>query len=127
MSVKADVLIIGGGIAGVSIARELSRYDLHVVLAEKEADVGWGQTKVSYAIRHPGARWPPGTLAQELVVKSNLILDQLIEELDIDFRRCGELILAFNRDELESLKIIKSQGENFQVQGLKRDDLITLY
>ena len=61
---STDVLIIGGGIAGTSIARELSRYELDVTLVEKEADVGWGQTKASYAICHPGARWAQGTLAQ---------------------------------------------------------------
>ncbi len=119
MSIKAHVLIIGGGIAGTSIARELSRYEVDIVLVEKEADVGWGQTKLSYAIRHPGARWSPGTLARELIVKSNLIFDRLIEELDIDFKRCGELILAFNPDELECLKVMKSRGEQIQVQGLE--------
>ena len=51
-----NILIIGGGISGISVSRELSKYDLDVTLVEKEADVGWGQTKASYANRHPGAR-----------------------------------------------------------------------
>jgi glycerol-3-phosphate dehydrogenase len=116
---KTDVLIIGGGAAGNAIARELSRYEGHVTLVEKEADVGWGQTKASYAIRHPGARWAPGTLAQSMIAKSNKIFDRLIEELDIDFRKLGELVLAFDRDEMAALKAMQKQGEHIGVTGLE--------
>jgi len=114
-----DVLIIGGGITGVSVARELSKYDVHVTLAEEEADVGWGQTKVSYAIRHPGARWTPGTVAQQMIAEGNQMMDQLIEDLDIEFKRSGELILAFSKEELESLKTMKKQAESIKVEGLE--------
>ena len=119
MSKKTDVLIIGGGISGISVARELSKYDLDVTLVEKEADVGWGQTKASYANRHPGARWPPGTLAQQMIAEANKMMDQLIEDLDIDFRRSGELVLAFNKDELEVLKTMKKQGDFINIEGLE--------
>ena len=119
MSKKTDVLIIGGGISGLSIARELSKYDVGVTLVEREADVGWGQTKASYAIRHPGARWAPGTLAQQMIAESNQIMDQLIEDLDIEFRTLGELVLAFTQEELETLKTIKKQGEHIKVEGLE--------
>jgi len=119
MSSKVDVVIIGGGIAGTAIARELSKYELDVILVEKEVDVGWGQTKASYAICHPGARWAPGTLAQEILAASNQIIDQLIDDLDVGFKRPGELILAFNGEELECLKAIKKQGEHIQIKGLE--------
>jgi glycerol-3-phosphate dehydrogenase len=119
LAIKTDVLIIGAGIAGCSIARELSKYELEVTLVEKEVDVGWGQSKASYAICHPGARWAPGTLAQELIAESNSRIDQLIDDLDVDFRRLGELILAFNDEELKCLKTIKKQGEHIQIEGLE--------
>jgi len=119
MSKKTDVLIIGGGISGLAVARELSKYHVDVTLVEREADVGWGQTKASYAIRHPGARWAPGTLAQEMIAESNQIMDQLIEDLDIQFRSLGELVLAFTQEELETLKTIKKQGEYIKVEGLE--------
>lgn len=122
MSSKADVLIIGGGIAGTAIARELSKYELDVTLVEKEVDVGWGQTKASYAICHPGARWAPGTLAQEMIAESNQVIDPLIDDLNVDFRRVGELILAFNDDELECLKAIKKQGEHIYIERLELVD-----
>jgi glycerol-3-phosphate dehydrogenase len=116
---KTDVLIIGAGIAGCSIARELSKYELEVTLVEKEVDVGWGQTKASYAICHPGARWAPGTLAQELIAESNSIIDQLTDDLDVYFRRLGELILAFSDEELECLKAIEKQGKHIHIDGLE--------
>jgi glycerol-3-phosphate dehydrogenase len=119
MPKKTDVLIIGGGISGISVSRELSKYDLDVTLVEKEADVGWGQTKASYANRHPGARWTPGTLAQQMIAEANQMMDQLIEDLDIDFRRSGELVLAFNKDELEVLKTMKKQGDFINIEGLE--------
>jgi len=126
MSLKTDVLIIGAGIAGTAIARELSKYELDVTLVEKEVDVGWGQTKASYAICHPGARWAPGTLAQEMIAASNHVIDRLIDDLDVDFRRLGELVLAFNEKELECLKAIKKQGKHIHIERLEIIDKIEL-
>jgi len=114
-----DVLIIGGGVTGLSVARELSKYNVHVTLVEKETDVGWGQTKASYAIRHPGARWAPGTLAQQMIAEGNRLMEQIIEDLDIEFKRSGELVLAFSKEELESLKTMKRHAEHIKVEGLE--------
>ena len=119
MGEATDVLIIGGGITGLSVARELSRYDTSVTLVEKEPDIGWGQTKASYAVRHPGARWAPGTIAQQMIAEGNRLMEQLIEELDLDFKKTGELVLAFSKEELEALKIMKKQGDAIMVQGLE--------
>jgi len=116
---STDVLIIGGGIAGTSIARELSRYELDVTLVEKEADVGWGQTKASYAICHPGARWAQGTLAQRMMAESHQVWDRLVEELDLELARIGELVLAFNEIDLQYIQRLKQQGEKNGIKGLE--------
>ena len=116
---KTDVLIIGGGISGLAVARELSRYEVDTTLVEREADVGWGQTKASYAIRHPGVRWPSGSLAQQMIVKGNRLMDQLIKDLDIEFKAVGELVLAFNPAELAALAFMKKAGERIRVRGLE--------
>lgn len=116
---STDVLIIGGGIAGTSIARELSRYALDVMLIEKESDVGWGQTKASYAICHPGARWAQGTLAQRMMAESHQVWDRLVEELDLELARIGELVLAFNEIDLQYIQALKQQGEKNGIKGLE--------
>ncbi|MGB9627096.1 MAG: NAD(P)/FAD-dependent oxidoreductase [Thermodesulfobacteriota bacterium] len=116
---KTDVLIIGAGIAGTSIARELSKYKLKVVLVEKEPDVGWGQSKASFGICHPGARWPHGSLAQRMMYESHQLWDQLIDDLEIEFHRIGELVLAFNHEEVQHIQTLKTQGEKNGVQGLE--------
>lgn len=114
-----DVLIVGGGITGLSVARELSKYEVDIMLVEREADIGWGQTKASYAIRHPGARWTPGTLAQQMIAEGNRLMDRLIKDLDVEFKRLGELVLAFSKVELESLKTMKRQAEYIGIEGLE--------
>jgi glycerol-3-phosphate dehydrogenase len=119
MSNNPDVLIIGGGIAGTSIARELSRYELDAMLVEKEVDPGWGQTKASYAICHPGARWAQGTLAQKMMVESHQIWNQLVEDLDLELSRIGELVLAFNEGDLQYIHALKNQGEHNGIKGLE--------
>ncbi len=116
---KTDVLIIGAGITGTSIARELSKYEVKVTLVEKEPDVGWGQSKASFGICHPGARWPHGSLAQRMIHESHQGWDQLIDELEIEFQRIGELVLAFNEEEIQHLQLLKAQGEKNGVQGLE--------
>jgi glycerol-3-phosphate dehydrogenase len=119
MSRTKDVLIIGGGIAGTSIARELSRYELDVTLLEKESDLGWGQTKASYAICHPGARWAQGTLAQRMMTESHGVWDQLVEDLDIELARIGELVLAFTEADVQYIHALKKQGEDNGIKGLE--------
>jgi glycerol-3-phosphate dehydrogenase len=119
MSTQTDVLIIGGGIAGTSIARELSKYELHVMLIEKESDLGWGQTKASYAICHPGARWKQGTLAQRMMAESHAVWEQLVRDLDIELAQIGELVLAFNEEEIQYIHALKKQGDENGVKGLE--------
>lgn len=129
MATKTDVLTIGGGIAGLSIARDLSRYELDVMLVEKETDVGWGQTKASYAICHPGARWAQGTLAQRMMVESHRVWDRLVEDLDLELSRIGELVLAFNETDLHYLHALKEQGRKNGIPGLEildRDETLRL-
>lgn len=87
---KPDVLVIGGGISGCSIARELTRWDLDVLLVDKEADLAVQASGRNDGEVHPGVDLGRGTLKQNYVVRGNRMFDRLCQELDVPFRRCGQ-------------------------------------
>jgi glycerol-3-phosphate dehydrogenase len=114
-----DVAIIGGGVVGCAIARELSRYQLRVVLVEKCAEVGFGTTKTNSGIIHAGHHSPPDTLKGRLAVRGNQLFDSLRQELSFGFRRIGELVVAQREEDLPVLDGLKAQGEKKGVPGLE--------
>ena len=84
-----DVIIIGGGVTGAAIARELSRYRLKIVLLEKEAELAFGVSKSNSGIIHPGTQNPPDSLKGKLCVAGNILTRQLAKELGADFNESG--------------------------------------
>ncbi len=119
MADRYDVVIIGGGVIGCALARELSRYRLKTVLLEKNAEVGFGTSKTNSGIIHPGHDTPLSTLKGRLVVRGNSLFDQLCSELHFGFRRIGELKVALQPEDLETLKKLKAQGDEKGVPGLE--------
>lgn len=105
-----DVAIIGAGVIGCSIARELSKYDLKIALFERDNDVGNATTKANSAIIHAGYDAKPGTLKGKLNAKGNLMFDELCRELEVPFKRIGSLVLAFDDEEMKTLKKLYDQG-----------------
>lgn len=118
-NLKADVVVVGAGIIGSAIARELSRYQLDIILLEKEADVAMGTSKANSAIVHAGFDNKPGTLAAKLNVEGNAMFEQVSEELDVPFKRIGSLVVATSEEEMETLQELKARGENNGVPGLE--------
>jgi glycerol-3-phosphate dehydrogenase len=101
---KADVVIIGGGVIGCSIARELSKYKLKTLLIEKSNDIGCGTTKANNAMVHTGIGEKKGTLKQKLCIKGYKKFEQLSKELKFPYRKNGLLILL-TKDALKKYKI----------------------
>ena len=99
-----DVAIIGGGIIGTATARELSKYQLKVVVIEKEAEVGWGTTKANSGIVHAGFHEEPGTLKAKYCFPGNQMFPQLCDELDVCFEQNGILMVARNEEEWETFR-----------------------
>ncbi len=91
---SADVVVIGGGIVGTAVLRELSRYDLKCVLLEKEPDVALGTTKANSAILHAGFDAPTGSLKAITNVRGNKLYHELEKELDLDIKWTGSLVAA---------------------------------
>ena len=91
---KADVVIVGGGVVGCFIARELSRYDLDIVLVEKGEDVAVGTTKANNAMVHTGIGEKMGTLKQKLCVEGHRMYEKVAEELKVPYKKCGMWIIT---------------------------------
>ncbi len=114
-----DVIIIGGGIVGCVIARELTRYHLKTLLLEKEVDVGFGTSKSNSGIIHAGHHTAPSTLKGKLEWEGNQVWDNLHDELGFGFKRIGELTVAQTEADLRTLERLQRQGEVKGVPGLE--------
>ncbi|MBY0755930.1 FAD-dependent oxidoreductase [Clostridium sardiniense] len=114
-----DVVIIGGGVIGGNIARELSKYKLEVCMIEKEEDVSCGCSKANSGIVHGGYADTPGTLKSELCVKGNRMFADLEKDLNFGYRETGSLVLAFSDEEKEHLEKLYNDGIENGVRGLK--------
>jgi glycerol-3-phosphate dehydrogenase len=114
-----DVCIIGAGVVGLNIARELAKYQVKVCVLERNEDVGCGCSKANSGIVHGGYSDEPGTLKAELCVKGNRMYEQLEQELNFGYRKTGSLVLAFAEEELPTLRQLHDYGTQNGVQGLQ--------
>ena len=89
-----DVAIIGAGVSGCAIARELSRLDARVCVIEAEDDVCCGTSRANSAIVHAGFDTQPGTLMARLNVEGTSLMPDLCQELDVDFSAIGSLVVC---------------------------------
>ena len=114
-----DAIIIGAGVVGCAVARELSRYALQIAVLEKEEDVCAGTSKANSAIVHAGFDAETGTLKARFNVEGCRMMGDLAEELDIPFRRNGSLVVALSEEDIPKLEELKARGEANGVSGLK--------
>ncbi|MEG2002681.1 MAG: NAD(P)/FAD-dependent oxidoreductase [Clostridia bacterium] len=87
---KFDVVVIGGGISGTSILRELSKWKINAILLEKESDIAMQATGRNDGEVHPGVDLGKGSLKQKYVIKGNAMFDKLCADLDVPFKRVGQ-------------------------------------
>lgn len=113
-----DVAVIGGGVTGSSVARELSRYDMKVCLLEKEEDVCSGTSKANSAIVHAGYDAEYGSMKARFNVEGNRMMEELSKQLDFEFKRNGSLVLCFAEEDMGSLKCLYEKGIKNGVEGL---------
>ncbi|TVR67989.1 MAG: FAD/NAD(P)-binding oxidoreductase [Spirochaetaceae bacterium] len=105
-----DIAIIGAGVSGACIARQLSAYETDVTLLEKEVDVSFGVSKANSGIIHGGFHHSPRYLKTRLEIQGNLMFDRLQRELDFPFSRCGILVVAMNEEEMKYISHLYTQG-----------------
>ena len=114
-----DIIVIGAGVVGCSIARELSKYNLDVLVVEKNSDVSEGISKGNSGIVHAGYNEKIGTLKAKLNIEGNKIFADLSRDLQFPFKRNGAFILAFSDEEMKTLESLKENGEKLGVEGLE--------
>ena len=118
-----NVLIIGGGVVGCSVARELSRYNVNVAVLEKEDDVGWGTSCRNSGVVHAGFNNKPGTLMAKFCVEGNRSFKELCHQLDVPYKKIGKLVVAKKKEEINELQKLKLQGDTNGVDNLQIIDL----
>ena len=119
---RADVVIVGGGIVGTAIARELSRYDLRVVVLEKHPDLGMGTSKANSGILHAGFDALPGTHKASLNVRGNALYHELEAELGIRLKWIGSLVVALDEHDFAVLSDLLRRGK---ANGVPRLELLS--
>ena len=129
MKTVYDVAVIGGGVIGGTILRELSKYKLSSVLLEKGSDVSLGQSRANSGIVHAGFDALPGTLKAKFNVLGNKMMKDYAEELGVKFKNNGSLVIGYNDKDLKILAGLLERGKRNGVDGLKiidREKLVEL-
>lgn len=124
---KTDVVVIGAGAVGCAIARELSKYNVDVLVVDMRDDVGGNASKSNSAIIHSGYDAAPGTLESQLVVAANPMYDQLCSDLEIPFRRIGAVLPAITDEQFARLPEIKEKAFKnhvYDVEYLSKEQML---
>lgn len=114
-----DVVIIGAGVVGGMVARELARYRLDVAIVEREGDVAMGATKANSAIVHAGFDAQSGTLKAKLNVRGSELMPAVTKALGVKYRRNGALVVGFSEEDKATLADLLARGQRNGVAGLE--------
>ena len=124
-----DIAIIGAGVIGGMVARELSKYDLKIVMLEKLSDVSLGATRANSAIVHAGFDAKPGSLKAKLNVRGSEMMESVARELGVKYSRCGSIVVGFDEEDKKTLEGLLERGEKNGVKGLRlveREELLKI-
>ncbi len=114
-----DVAVIGGGVVGCAVLRELSRYDLKLLLVERESDLAEGVSKGNSGVIHAGFNVPAGSLKAKTNVAGLGLIYPLAAELGIPHKKTGKLVVALEDEDRPRLEELLAEGEKSGVPGLE--------
>ncbi len=129
MEYKTDLLIIGGGVIGCAVARELSRYEAGIILLEAAGDVAEGASKANSGIVHAGYDAVPGSLKALYNVEGAREMPELCEKLGVPYRQSGALVIGFTEEDRATLRELLERGVKNGVPELKiieRDEILAM-
>ncbi len=116
---KTDILIIGGGIIGCAIARELSRYDIKILLVDKESDIGLHQSSRNDGMVHPGVMPSPGSKKAHYNVLGNKMFEAIAKNLNVPYRTVGTYVM-FENEMLDLLgRALLQRADKNGVKGVR--------
>lgn len=124
---KVDVLVIGGGISGASILRELSKYNISALLAEKDSDLAAGQSSRNGGVVHVGLNYKKDSLRLKYCVKGNKMFKEMCSDLKVPFYKTGQVTYARRKIEMFALKIAAKGGKKKgidELEILSREELL---
>ena len=117
--IQTDILIAGAGITGTSLARELSRYDVSVLVLDRGSDIAEGATKANSGIVHAGYDALPGTKKAYFNVRGSMMYETFCRELGVPYRRCGSFVIGFDDADRATLEVLLKRGVDNGVPGLR--------
>ena len=124
-----DFVVIGAGVVGGLVARELTKYKLSVCIVEKASDVAMGATRANSAIVHAGYDAKEGTLKAKLNVLGSEMMEDVCRELGVKYKRNGSLVVGFDEDDAATLHSLIERGKKNGVKGLsflEREEIVKL-
>ncbi len=122
-----DVIVIGGGVIGGMILRELARYNLKICLLEKENDICMGQSKANSGIVHAGFDALPSTLKAKFNLLGNKKMESVCKELGVKYKNNGSIVVAFSDEELKTLNDLLERGVENGVSDMEIIDKASQY
>lgn len=114
-----DAAVIGAGVVGALVSRELMKYKLSVCILEKESDVAMGSSRANSAIVHAGFDAENGTLKAKLNVRGSQMMEQVAKDLGVSYRRNGSLVIGFDDRDMETIRALYERGVKNGVEGLE--------
>lgn len=114
-----DVAVIGAGVCGAMVTREMSKYDLSVVMLEKCNDVSMGTSKANSAIVHAGFDAEVGTLKAKLNVQGASLMAYYCNKLNVPYKNIGSLVVAYSWDDMQTLEVLFERGFNNGVPNMQ--------
>ena len=129
MNTSYDIIIIGAGVTGCAVARELSKFNCRVLVIEKDEDVCCGTSKANSGIVHAGYDAKPGTLKAKMNIRGNDLMTDLCSDLDIPFKRIGSLVVCTDESQRSGIEELYQRGLANGVPDMKilsREEVIEL-
>ena len=123
------VAVIGAGVVGALVSRELTKYNFSVTILERMSDVAMGATRANSAIVHAGFDAKEGSLKARFNVQGSKMMEKVASELGVKYNKCGSLVVGFNDEDRQTLKELLERGNKNGVEGLRiveREELIAL-